>query len=585
MVSPLIRLTGYARKYHGLQAGIAALQLASSPLALINPYLAKLIIDKAYGNRDIKLFFILASASVIVFILHGAMTAFSGYLSKRINYAINLDLTRDLFKSFIRLPVGRFNERPAAERLHRIASDAQRVSRFLSQAFQRVAGLFPRFLLTLVIIFFLDRRLALFAAFMMPVSFIHPYVFGRLLQKITGRMMENLQRVFERLHAVLSHMYLVKAFGREEDELEKFEGVLLARKRAELRNAKFLSLSTFFSSILNKVIGSIIALYGGYQVIRGAMTLGTLTAVMIYVAQLIGLAKSTSGLCEDIAINSVSCRRLSEILDLRPIPTEMPGAIDHVVRRGNIEFKDVRFRYGQDRYVLDGITFSTAPTAKIALTGPSGCGKTTLLSLILRLYEASGGSIFIDGLDIRGIRSKSLASQTGIAPQEPFLWNDTVANNILYGAEARKEKVDIIKAAKIAEAHKFIMKLPKGYNSAIGEMGCRISEGQKQRIAIARAVIKRPKILMLDEALSSVDSEAELRIIDNIMREFGNSTVAVVSHRLSTVRRMNLVYFLAGPSRMECGTHEELLGRNAGYRQLFAGQIKKFKGSVAHEAV
>ena len=227
-----------------------------------------------------------------------------------------------------------------------------------------------------------------------------------------------------------------------------------------------------------------------------------------------------------------------------------------------------------DEFIVKGMNFSIKPSSKIALVGPSGCGKTTLLALILRLYEPKEGAILIDDLDIRDMKLKSLKTQIGIALQEPFLWNDTVANNILYGAEGAGRE-DLVKAAEIAEAHNFVSNLPKQYDSIIGEAACRISEGQKQRIAIARAVIGRPKILMLDEAMCSLDSETEDKIVDNIRREFENSTIIIVSHRLSTVRKMDCVYFLEGPGRMNIGTHDSLLTQNQKYRDLFASQIEK----------
>jgi ATP-binding cassette subfamily B protein len=218
------------------------------------------------------------------------------------------------------------------------------------------------------------------------------------------------------------------------------------------------------------------------------------------------------------------------------------------------------------------MSFSIEPSAKIALTGPSGCGKTTLLALILGLYEPANGSILLDEIDIRDIRLKCLKAQVGIALQEPFLWNDTVANNILYGAEGAGRE-DMLKAAALAGAHDFIMNLPEKYGSNSGDAACRISEGQKQRIAIARAVIGRPKILILDEAMSSLDSETEDKIIDNIKREFANSTIIAVSHRLSTIRKMDCVYFFEGPGRMVIGTHDGLLAQNRKYRDLLASQV------------
>jgi ABC-type multidrug transport system fused ATPase/permease subunit len=219
------------------------------------------------------------------------------------------------------------------------------------------------------------------------------------------------------------------------------------------------------------------------------------------------------------------------------------------------------------------MSFSIAPASKIALVGPSGCGKTTLLFLMLRLYDAEKGVILVEGTDIRKIKMKSLKEEIGIALQVPFLWNDTVANNISYGAEGGV-KGGIVWAAKIAEAHNFILGLPKQYDSVVGENACKVSEGQKQRIALARAIIKKPKILILDEALSSVDSETEEKIIDNIKREFVDTTLIMVSHRLSSARKMDSIWFFQGMSILKTGTHDQLMSGCSGYKELFADQAE-----------
>ncbi|MDD5422505.1 MAG: ABC transporter ATP-binding protein, partial [Candidatus Omnitrophica bacterium] len=248
-------------------------------------------------------------------------------------------------------------------------------------------------------------------------------------------------------------------------------------------------------------------------------------------------------------------------------------AADHIIETGSVEFRDVSFGYRKDASVIDGISFLVEPYSKAAFVGLSGSGKTTMISLISRLYEPGEGGIYIDGVDIKKIKLASLKSQTSIALQQSYLWNDTIANNILYGAGGSTRQ-DMIEAAKLAEAHEFIIRSRDGYDSNVGEAGHSLSEGQKQRIAIARAFISKPRLLVLDEAMSSLDSETEDKIIDNIKREFKDSTVIIVSHRLSTVEKMDMVYFLKDSSTMESGTHEELVRKNLRYGELFASQFK-----------
>ena len=568
------RFNKYLYKYWKLETAVILLGLVTVPLSLINPYLTKLVIDKAYGNKDLKLFLILAVIGGSIFIFNGLINSLGGYLSQRINRCVHFDMTRDLFRHLQSLSLSFFKDKSTGEHIYRIGSDVGSVSSFVCNTIPQMIKLFPRLLFILVIVFYLNWKLALFVTILVPINYIHPYFFGKWLKEITRRMIEKSQNIFKGLQEVFSHIHLVKSLGKEDYEIKRFEENLSKRIDFEIKTARLSSISSFTSSILNKVISGIIALYGGYQVIKGTMTLGSLTAVMIYLAQLIGLITSIGGFYRTIVVNSVSRQRMAEILDTQPQIIDAPGAIDYCNLQGSVEFKNVSFGYKKDEFILKDINFLIEPTSKIALVGPSGCGKTTLLNLILRLYDVKDGFISIDGLDIKNIKLKTLKERIGIALQEPFLWNDTVASNILYGAEdAGKE--EMIKAAKIAEAHNFIMNLLKQYDSIIGEMGCQISEGQKQRIAIARAVIKRPKILILDEAMSSLDSETEERIVDNIRREFKDATLITVSHRLSTVKKMDLVYFLEGPNRMKVGTHDNLLVRNQRYRELLASQIEE----------
>ena len=572
------RFNKYLYKYWKLEAIVILLGLVTMPLSLLNPYLTKLVIDNAYTNKNLRLFFILAFIGGSIFVFNGIINSLSGYLSQRINRGVHFDLTKDLFRHIQSLSMNFFNNKSTGEHVYMISSDVGSVSYFVCNTIPEIITLFPRILFIFVIVFYLNWKLALFATLLVPITYIHPYLFGKWLREITRRMIEKTEGIFIGLHEVLSHMHLVKALGKEDYEIRRFQEFLSKEIEFDLKNARLSNISSLSSSILNKVISGIIALYGGYQVIKGTMTLGSLSAVMIYLTQLMGLISSIGNFHETITINSISRQRLAEILDTKPDIQDTDGAVDYRILQGSIEFREVWFGYKKDEFILRGINFSIEPGSKIALVGPSGCGKTTLLTLILRLYEPKEGAILIDRFDIKDMKLKSLKSQIGIALQEPFLWNDTIANNILYGTEDAGRE-EIIEAARLAEAHNFTLNLPKQYDSIIGEMACKISEGQKQRIAIARTIIKRPKILMLDETMSSLDSETEDKITDNIRNEFKDSTVLIVSHRLSTVKKMDLVYFLESPSHMQIGTHEELIKRSTKYRELFASQIQNHGNS------
>ncbi|MCG2660075.1 MAG: ABC transporter ATP-binding protein/permease, partial [Kiritimatiellae bacterium] len=458
------RFNKYLYNYWRLQAAVIFLGLVTVPLSLLNPYLAKLIIDKAYGNKDLKLFLILAVIGGSIFVINGLLTSLSDYLSQRVKCGVNFNMTKDTFRHLQSLPVSFFKDKSAGEHIYKISNDVGSLSHFVADTVPAMATLFPRFLFILIIVFYLNWELALLATLLVPISCVSPYLFTKWIREMTRRMAEKFEGIFERLLEVFVNIHLVKALGKEDYEIRRFEESLTEKIDCELKNAKLLSVSSFSGSVLNKVIGGVIALYGGYQVIQGTMTLGSLTAIMIYLTQLLGLTNSIGRFYETVLISSVSRERLGEILDITPGRRDAQGAVDHRIMRGRIEFRDISFGYNRNEFIMKGMSFSIEPSAKIALTGPSGCGKTTLLALILGLYEPGEGSILLDELDIRDIKLKCLKAQIGIALQEPFLWNDTVANNILYGAE-QAGKEDMIKAAKIAEAHNFILNLPEQYDS------------------------------------------------------------------------------------------------------------------------
>lgn len=555
---------------------IIILNITNIPLLLIIPYLSKLAIDKAFINRDLRLFFILAAIGGGVFILRTLITSFNNYFLRRINQGVYFDIAGDLFRHLQHLQLSFFDNRSTGEYIYRIDADVKDASGFICNTIPQIVKLFPRFLFIFVIVFYLNWKIALFSVLLLPLMYISTYLFGKWQKEIMRERILKTQRIFIILQEVFSHIHLIKALGKERYEIDKFEEKLAKRKYFELKNEKLSRTENLLNSVLNKAIIGIIGLYGGYQVVKGAMTLGSLAAIMIYLTQLIELLRSISIFCQSIMVNSLFRQRLEEILDLKPSICDAQDAIAYNIKNGKIEFRGVFFGYKKDSLVLKGINFSIEPAAKAALVGLSGCGKTTILSLILRLYEQEKGAIFIDGIDIRKIKLDSLKSHIGIALQEPFLWNDTIANNILYDREEATFE-EAIKAAKLAEAHDFIMNFPDKYDSLIGEMACKISEGQKQRIAIARALIKKPKILILDEAMSSIDPKTEDKIIENILSEFMDSTIIIVSHRLSAARKMGLVYFLESPDRLDIGAHEELMVRNFHYAGLFMHQIEKIK--------
>ena len=525
------------------------LSAAGVGISLINPYLTKLIIDKAYGNKDARLFVILIAIGGIVFVSSGIVTGLGSYINRYIRLRVNFDLDRGVFKKLQNLPYSFFQDNSTGKNLFKASYDIEQASRFISDTLPQGISLIPRSIFIFVIVFYLDWKMAALALALTPFLYAAPYYFINRLKKVFKKWIENYQGLFTRVQEVLSRMQLVKAFGKENEERKTHTKYLVKNIRYSLKNSRIETVSLFANSLVNKAVLGLIIFYGGWQVIKGRMTLGGLSAIAIYLNQLTGLQDSFAQYFQQISMGRISCERLNSILDADPYLGENESAEEAVFSGGRIEFRNVTFGYANDKDVVKDLSFCIEGCSRAALSGPSGSGKTTIINLILRLYGLKKGDILIDGYDIKNIRSKSLYEQIGVVLQEPYLWNDTIENNIRY-AKSTASAEEVTESARIACIDDFIDALPGKYNTIIGENACKISEGQKQRIAIARAIIKKPGILILDEALSSVEPEIEERIINNIKDAFKESTIIIISHRPSAIKKMDVVYHISAPDKI-----------------------------------
>ncbi|MDP2924700.1 MAG: ABC transporter ATP-binding protein [Candidatus Omnitrophota bacterium] len=559
------KFLSYIAPFWKIEALAILLSGLSMAFGLVTPYLAKLIIDKAYPDKNLKLFVILISAIGIIFILGNLFKGIGNYLTRYVKLRVSLNLNKRVFKKFQRLPYGFFQDTSTGENLYKINYDIEQVTQFIADILPQTAVLIPKSLFILGLILYINPGMFIFVLVLTPFMYIGPFYFTKKLKESWKIWVENSQKVFKKLQETLSHMHLIKAHGKERPETRSYMKGVISNTRLRLKNTKIEVTASFFNSAIQKAILGLIVFYGGYQVIKGRMTLGSLSAISIYLSQLSGVQTMFANFIQQASSGLVSCERLDKVLEYSGGSIENRDAKSLEFYKGGIEFKNVVFGYNGGKKILDNVSFSIQGGSFIALTGPSGCGKTTIINLILRLYRPLSGEIFIDGNDINGIKAESLYSQIGCVLQEPYLWNDTIANNISYG---KKDSClnDIEEAAKIACADNFIQALPNGYDTVIGENACKISEGQKQRIAIARALIKKPKILILDEALSSVDMELENNIIENIKSFLKNTTLIVISHRISTVKRADIVYFISEPEEM---ISQMLLNGQAKWKRLF----------------
>jgi ATP-binding cassette subfamily B protein len=537
-------------------------------LGLVNPYLAKLVIDQAYKNRDLKLFVILIAIGGAIFVLSGIIDGLTNYLTRYIRLRLNFNLNRKVFKRLQRFSYSFFQESSTGEHLYKISYDIEMVTQLIVNTLPQVLTQLPKSLFILGIVFYLNWKIGLFALALAPFLSLPAYYFIKRRRQGLKKWVEASQGIFKQLQEVFSHIHLVKAFGREGYEIRHYIRLLTGRIRDSLKFARLEITTLFANTLVNRVILGLITFYGGYQLIKGELTLGSLSAITVYLSQLSGLQSVFVNFFREMTVGLVSYERLETILSVSmPMVMKDKDAREIIFSKGKIEFNDVSFGYKQDRMILEGLSFCIEGGSSIALVGPSGCGKSTIINLILRLYDLTCGTIFIDNNDIRRVKAKSLYAQVGVALQEPYLWNDTIENNIRYGNfGVTPEEID--RAIEVACIDELVNNLKDGYRTVIGENACKISEGQKQRIAIARVVVKKPRVLVLDEGLSSVDVQTEEKIITNIKDFLKETTLIVVSHRISAIKKMDLVYFLATPQEMLIGAHRELLGATIYQRYL-----------------
>jgi ATP-binding cassette, subfamily B, bacterial len=393
------------------------------------------------------------------------------------------------------------------------------------------------------------------------------------------RLVERWNSIYGRFNEVLAGMLTVKGFAMEEEERKRFMDGVREGNEVVRRGVRTDNLTGTFRTLAATAARLTALAVGGYLISRGEMTLGTLLAFLGYIGGLFGPVQGLTNTYQTLQKATVSLEAIFGILDAEDVLADSPGAADVRPLRGEVEFHRVSFAYQGGPPVLRDISLTARPGETIALIGPSGSGKTTLLALLQRFYSLTGGSITVDGVDIGGMAQRSLRSQIGVVFQDAHLFNDTVSANIAYGRPSASQS-EVEAAAKAAHAHDFIMELPEGYETVLRERGTRVSRGQRQRIAIARALLKDPPILILDEATSALDSESEYLIQRALKTLLHRRTAFVIAHRLSTVREADRIVVIQEGAITEAGNHTELLALGGYYASLVAHQAKGFLGEA-----
>ena len=570
----LQRLWGYIRPHWFKAALVSTLVLAGATVNLAPPYLIKVLVDEVLmgdGGRWMLLGLVLALAgahlaSTLIGIVRGRMSA---WLASRMMH----DVRFDFYQAVQGLSLRRFDKTETGTLISRLTGDTQMlnfvfadVGAFILPAFLQLVGI-------CVMLFFLEWRLALLVLVPAPLLVTLTLLTFRRLRRVYHRLWQRRAKMTARASDAISGIRVIKAFSQEPKEIGRF-GVRSRELAYATARAEGL-FSTVFP-ILNFVtmIGTFFVWYfGGIGVMKETVSFGTLMAFLAYLTMFYGPLQMLTRFGDFMNRAFTAAQRLFEITDADQEIYDDPDAVPLESPEGAFEFDGVHFGYFKDRPVLKGLDAKVEAGEMIGLVGRSGVGKTTIINLICRFYDVDEGAIKIDGVDIRKVHLRDLRSHIGIVPQESYLFSGTVSENIAY-ARPDATREEIMDAAKTANAHGFIMRLADGYDTRVGEKGARLSSGEKQRIAIARAIVHDPKILILDEATSSVDTETEELIQQALKRLVKGRTTFAIAHRLSTLRNANRLLVIDDGKVAEFGTHEELLANKGIYHRLVEMQSK-----------
>ena len=572
-----VRLLSYIKPYMRRLAEAIVCIIIAAGANLYLPWIIKDMIDKVLAEKDMQMLNVISVGIVVTFFIRGIFYYGQSYLVSFVGQRVIIDVRDVLFRKFQRLPLSYFDRHQTGEIMSYIANDVAALQNALVDRLIELVTESSIFIGSLVMMVMLDWKLSLLTLITVPLVGQAMKVFGRKLKSSGTVIQERLADITATMQESIAAIRVVKSFGREDYEIERFHRQNELNFRAEMKNNQLMSLLTPTVEFLAALAVTVIVWFGGYEVVNGVITAGALVAFLTYAVNLANPVKRISRVYGAIQKAMAGADRVFAIMDLPETIVNRPGAKDLPPVRGEVVFDDVTFPYEEGNDALSQVSFSAAPGQMIAFVGPSGAGKSTIANLIPRFYEVSSGAIRIDGYDVRDVTMESLRGQIGIVPQETMLFSATVRENIRYGRLDATEE-EILQAAKDANAHEFIMALPEGYETKIGERGLNLSGGQRQRIAIARAILKDPRILILDEATSALDTESEKVVQAALDRLMIGRTSFVIAHRLSTVFNADQIYVIEGGRIHEHGTHEALLAAGGLYSNLYHIQFSKTSG-------
>jgi ATP-binding cassette subfamily B protein len=587
----LRRILAFFRPYLVQEAMVLVCIFIVAMVGLLPPLFTKWLIDGAIPAHDMHGVWLDVGGMVASAVLAGAIGVYQGYLNSLVGEGIMRDIRTNLVAHLHRMPLSFFTGTKTGEIMNRVSSDVDNIDNVVTGTLVSIVTNVFTMLTTVATIFILDWRLALIAMAIIPLMIVPLSPVGRRMydiRKATREKRDEMESITQETLSI-SGITLIKSFVREPFERGRFYKAGTELMKLEINLAM---VGRWFIAAITAmvVIGpAVVWLTGGWLAISGGVTVGTIVAFVAYLGRLYGPASLLAGVQVQIVSALAVFERIFEYLDMQPEGAEKPGAtVLHdpstgagQAVRGEIAFEDVQFAYTPERTALNGVSFRVAPGQMAAFVGPSGAGKTTITQLVPRFYDPQSGAVRVDGHDVRDVTLASLRENIGIVTQETYLFHDTIAANLRY---ARPDATDaqVVAASRAANIHEFVASLPDGYETIVGERGHKLSGGERQRLAIARVLLKNPRILILDEATSALDSANEAAIQAALVPLMEGRTSLVIAHRLSTILNADVIFVVENGRIAEHGTHADLLARDGAYARLY---WKQFRDRAVTEAV